>query len=207
MFLDEARVAMQLSHANIVHVYDVGKSDDTYYIVMEYLDGVNLKAVMERNARTAWRLPAALSVYLMSEVCKALSYAHTLKDQQGGPLGIVHRDVSPPNILMSRSGEVKLADFGLAKAHSQVEATDPGIVKGKFSYLSPEASFGEKVDQRADLFAAGIGTTPRRPSMDSPRSRNREKKGRLGLHDMPPLPAAPRRRNLAHIQETINQSR
>lgn len=156
MFLDEARVAMHLSHANIVHVYDVGKSDDTYYIVMEYVDGVNLKAVMERNARTARRLPIALTLYVLSEVCKALSYAHALRDLQGHPLGIVHRDVSPPNVLLSRAGEVKLADFGLAKAHSQVEATDPGIVKGKFSYLSPEASFGEVVDQRSDVFSAGI---------------------------------------------------
>ncbi len=162
MFLDEARVAMQLSHANIVHVYDIGKTPDAettagaFFIVMEYVEGVNLKAVIERNLRTARRMPLALSLYIMTEVCKALSYAHTLRDLQGQPLGIVHRDVSPPNILMSRAGEVKLADFGLAKAHSQVEATDPGIVKGKFSYLSPEAAFGETVDLRSDVFSAGI---------------------------------------------------
>lgn len=162
MFLDEARVAMQLSHANIVHVYDIGKTAEVdptagaFFIVMEYVEGVNLKAVIERNLRTARRLPLALSLYLMTEVCKALSYAHTLRDLQGQPLGIVHRDVSPPNILMSRAGEVKLADFGLAKAHSQVEATDPGIVKGKFSYLSPEAAYGEDVDLRSDVFSSGI---------------------------------------------------
>ena len=162
MFLDEARVAMQLSHANIVHVYDIGKTPDTgdtagaFFIVMEYVEGLNLKSVVERNLRTGRRLPLAVSLYIMTEVCKALSYAHTLRDLQGHPLGIVHRDVSPPNILMSRAGEVKLADFGLAKAHSQVEATDPGIVKGKFSYLSPEAAYGETVDLRSDVFSLGI---------------------------------------------------
>ena len=168
MFLDEARVAMQLSHANVVHVYDIGKTPDSqdpksgqtsagaFFIVMEYVDGVNLKAINERNLRFARRLPVELSLYIMTEICKALAYAHALRDLQGQPLGIVHRDVSPPNVLMSRAGEVKLADFGLAKAHSQVEATDPGIVKGKFSYLSPEAAYGEEVDPRSDVFSAGI---------------------------------------------------
>jgi len=156
MFLDEARLAMVLSHANIVHVYDIGVADGTYFIVMEYVDGTNLKYVCEEYRAGGRRLPLAVTLYIMSEVCKALSYAHEQRDLEGRPLHIVHRDVSPPNILFSRAGEVKLADFGLAKAQSQVESTDPGVVKGKFSYLSPEAAYGEETDTRADIFAVGI---------------------------------------------------
>ena len=156
MFLDEARLAMQLSHANVVHVYDMGAADGTYFLVMEYIDGTDLKHVCEEFRAGGRRMPLAVTLYVISEVCKALAYAHELRDMEGQPLHIVHRDVSPPNILLSRSGEVKLADFGLAKAQSQVESTDPGVVKGKFSYLSPEAAHGEDVDTRADVFAVGV---------------------------------------------------
>lgn len=157
MFLDEARLSLYLNHANIVSVFDIGKSDNTYFIVMEYVEGTNLKAVIEDASRRGERLPLPLSLWVLNEVLKGLDYAHNLRDPQDGrPLGIVHRDISPPNILISWNGEVKLTDFGLAKATTQLESTDPGVVKGKFSYLSPEAAQGQPVDHRADIFAVGI---------------------------------------------------
>jgi serine/threonine-protein kinase len=157
MFLDEARLSLFLQHANIVQVFDIGRVDDTYFIVMEYVDGVDLKAIFEWRRRIRKRLTVGQTIYMIMEVCKGLAYAHDLVNPETGrPLGIVHRDISPANVLISRNGEIKLADFGLAKAASQVEATDPGVVKGKMSYLSPEAARGENVDQRADIFSVGI---------------------------------------------------
>ncbi len=157
MFLDEAKLSLHLQHANIVHVFDIGVADSAYFIVMEYVDGCNLKSLLEYFRRRQKRLAAAHAIYIMTEVCKGLAYAHEVADPESGrALGIVHRDISPPNILISKVGEVKLVDFGLAKATSQAEITDPGVVKGKFSYLSPEAASGVEVDSRADIFAVGI---------------------------------------------------
>ena len=157
MFLDEAKLNLYLNHANIVHVFDIGRSGQTYFIVMEYIDGLNLRTLSESLARQKRRLDMQLSLFIMMEVCKGLGYAHDMGNPESGqPLGIVHRDVSPPNILISKMGEIKLVDFGLAKAASQLERTDPGVVKGKFSYLSPEAASGLDVDYRADIFACGI---------------------------------------------------
>ncbi len=169
MFLDEARLALHLQHANIVQVYDIGVSDAApgaaaadandaaYFLVMEFVDGANLKVIIDSIRAQGVRLPVSQSLYIMMEVCKALSYAHDLVDPDTNkPLGIVHRDISPPNILISKHSEIKLADFGLAKATSQLENTDPGVVKGKFSYLSPEAARGAEVDSRSDIFAVGI---------------------------------------------------
>jgi serine/threonine-protein kinase len=157
MFLDEARLSLSLQHANIVQVFDIGHTEDTYFIVMEYVDGVDLKALTEWRRRIGRRIPVAHTLYLVMEICKGLSYAHEmLNPETGKPLGIVHRDISPPNVLISKQGEVKVVDFGLAKATSQIETTDPGVVKGKMSYLSPEAARGEEVDNRADIFAVGI---------------------------------------------------
>jgi serine/threonine-protein kinase len=158
MFLDEARLSLFLQHANIVQVFDISKTpDNAYFLVMEYVDGCNLKALIERGKQKGKRLDIGHSVYLMTECCKALQYAHSLEHPETNePLGIVHRDISPPNILLSKNGEIKLVDFGLAKANSQIESTDPGVVKGKFSYLSPEAASGMEVDHRADVFAVGI---------------------------------------------------
>jgi eukaryotic-like serine/threonine-protein kinase len=157
MFLDEARLSLHLQHANIVHVFDIGLSDSTYFIVMEYVDGVNLKSLIEFHKKRSRRMAVAHVIYLMLEVCKGLAYAHEVEDPENGQkLNIVHRDISPPNILISKMGEVKIVDFGLAKATSQIETTDPGVVKGKFSYLSPEAASGQDIDARADVFACGI---------------------------------------------------
>src|SRR3954469_14171215 len=157
MFLDEARLSLSLQHANIVQVFDIGHTEDTYFIVMEYVDGVDLKAILDWRRRIGKRVPVAHSLYVIMEVCKGLSYAHEMTNPENdAPLGIVHRDISPPNVLISKQGEIKVVDFGLAKATSQVEITDPGVVKGKMSYLSPEAARGEEVDSRADIFSVGI---------------------------------------------------
>ncbi len=157
MFLDEAKLSLFLQHANIVQVFDIGQSDNSYFLVMEYVNGCNLRALLDRLRERGQRIRVAEAIYLMLEACKGLSYAHTCENPENGePLHIVHRDVSPPNILISKNGEVKLVDFGLAKANSQIESTDPGVVKGKFSYLSPEAASGLDIDQRADVFAVGI---------------------------------------------------
>ena len=157
MFLDEARLSLSLQHANIVQVFDIGHTNDTYFIVMEYVDGVDLKALLDWRRRMGKRLPMAVALNIATEITKGISYAHEmLNPETGRPLGIVHRDVSPPNVLISKQGEVKVVDFGLAKATSQIETTDPGVVKGKMSYLSPEAARGEEVDSRADIFAVGI---------------------------------------------------
>lgn len=156
MFLDEARLGARLNHANIVSVFDIGAADNTYFIVMEYIDGANLKALVEALRRKNIQFPLKDAIYICMEACRGLSYAHELTDDDGRSLGLVHRDISPPNIMISRRGEVKVTDFGLAKATTQLEKTDPGIVKGKFGYLSPEAAFGRPVDARADVFAVGI---------------------------------------------------
>jgi eukaryotic-like serine/threonine-protein kinase len=160
MFLDEARLSLFLQHANVVQVFDISKADDgTYFLVMEFVDGCDLKALMAYQQAQRITVDIGLVLYLMIEAAKGLHYAHTLEHPQTGePLGIVHRDVSPPNIMLSKNGEVKVVDFGLAKAESQVEITDEGVVKGKFSYLSPEAAYGKEVDARTDVFALGIIT-------------------------------------------------
>jgi serine/threonine-protein kinase len=157
MFLDEARLSLHLNHANIVSVFDIGKSSSTYFIVMEFVEGTNLKGLLQHLHRKRAVLPVHMTVWVLNEILKGLDYAHSLRDPETGrQIGIVHRDISPPNILMSWNGEIKLVDFGLAKASTQLESTDPGVVKGKFSYLAPEAAQGLEVDRRADIFAVGI---------------------------------------------------
>lgn len=156
MFLDEAKVSLHLNHTNCVQVFDLGLADGTYFIVMEFVDGTNLKNIIEMLKQRGETITVEESAYIALEICKGLAHAHNKRDQQHNHLGIVHRDISPPNVLISAEGEVKITDFGLAKAKSQVETTDPGIVKGKFGYLSPEAAHGEEVDARTDVFALGI---------------------------------------------------
>ena len=156
MFLDEARLGAQLTHANIVSVFDIGAADNTYFIVMEFVDGANLKKVMDALKQMGRSVPIKAVIYISMEACRGLSFAHDLMDEEGHSMHLVHRDVSPPNIMISKRGEVKVTDFGLAKATTQLEKTDPGVVKGKFSYLAPEAARGEDVDARADVFAMGV---------------------------------------------------
>lgn len=156
MFLDEARISAQLSHSNCVQVFDIGVGDSAYFIVMEYVDGANLKSIAESLKKQGKDFPVAAAAFIAHEICKGLSYAHELTDSNGIPLNIVHRDMSPPNVLVTKYGEVKIVDFGLAKASSQLEKSEPGIIKGKFSYLSPEAAMGQEVDKQTDIFAVGI---------------------------------------------------
>src|SRR5580692_10835176 len=157
MFLDEARLSAQLSHSNCVQVFDIGVGDNAYFIVMEYVDGANLKAVAEMMKKTNTQFPLPVAVYIAIEICKGLAYAHEMRDPNTGEaMNIVHRDMSPPNVLLTKYGEVKMVDFGLAKANSQLERSEPGIIKGKFSYHSPEAAMGQDIDGRTDIFAVGI---------------------------------------------------
>lgn len=156
MFLDEARLGARLNHANIVTVFDIGAADNTFFIVMEFVDGCNLKAIIEHYRQQGKRVGLKEATFITMEAAKGLAFAHDLTDDDGKLLNIVHRDVSPPNLLLSKRGEVKVTDFGLAKATTQLEKTDPGVVKGKFSYLSPEAALGQPVDARTDVFALGI---------------------------------------------------
>lgn len=156
MFLDEARLGARLNHANIVTVFDIGAADSTFFIVMEFIDGCNLKKIIDALRTQGRAFPLKEAIYICMEACRGLSYAHELLDDEGNEMDLVHRDVSPPNILVSKRGEVKVMDFGLAKATTQLEKTDPGMVKGKFSYLSPEAALGEEVDARADVFGVAI---------------------------------------------------
>ncbi|MEM1350040.1 MAG: serine/threonine-protein kinase [Myxococcota bacterium] len=156
MFLDEAKISLHLNHTNCVHIFELGIADGTYFIVMEFVEGTNLKTIIETMARRREAMPIEYVTFVAIEILKGLSHAHNKSDLQGRPLVIVHRDISPPNVLVSREGEVKITDFGLAKAAVQAELTDPGVVKGKFGYLSPEAATGRPVDQRTDIFAVGI---------------------------------------------------
>ncbi len=154
MFMDEARLAARLSHPNIAHIYEFGSFRDNYFIAMEYIDGVDLGALLVEGA--SMPLPLEHVARVVAEVCAALNYAHGLSDEDGSHLNLVHRDISPQNIMVSFDGAVKILDFGIAKAAHHVERTQPGVVRGKFSYMSPEQVVGHKLDGRSDLFCAGI---------------------------------------------------
>ncbi len=156
MFLDEARLSAHLSHSNCVQVFDIGVGDNTYFIVMEYVDGSDLKGIIEYQKKIGKLMPVEEACLICVRICEGLAYAHELRDSDGESMHIVHRDMSPPNVLLTRHGEVKIVDFGLAKANSQLEHSEPGVIKGKFSYLSPEAALGQDVDARTDIFAVGI---------------------------------------------------
>lgn len=157
MFLNEARISVGLSHGNIVQVFDFGKVDDEYFLAMELVDGQTLKRVLKAaKARGLACLPAPLAVGIALEMCRGLHHAHTRLDARGEPLGVVHRDLSPDNVLLSYEGEVKLTDFGIAKARlAGRPETEVGIVKGKYLYFSPEQARGEKLDARSDVYTVG----------------------------------------------------
>ena len=156
MFLDEARLSAHLSHSCVAQVFDIGVGDNAYFIVMEYVDGADLKGVIEYLRKVGKPFPVEPATFIASKLCEGLSYAHELTNTEGEPLHVVHRDMSPPNVLITKYGEVKIVDFGLAKATSQLQKSESGIIKGKFSYLSPEAALGQEVDARTDIFAVGI---------------------------------------------------
>jgi serine/threonine-protein kinase len=156
MFLDEARTSAQLNHPNIVQIYDLGRESDSYYIAMEFIAGENLAAIAWRGMKRGSPFPPPFAGRVIADACKALHYAHHLKGSDGHALEIVHRDISPQNLLVTYEGEVKVVDFGIAKARSKSEHTKTGMLKGKFSYMSPEQCLGAPVDMRSDVFALGI---------------------------------------------------
>ena len=154
MFTREARLAALLQHPNIVQIFDYGKIENAYFIAMEYIDGKNLGEILYTLSQG---LPVDHSVFIISEICKGLDYSHTKQDDTtGDPLHIVHRDISPQNLLISYQGEVKVSDYGISKAKSEPSLTQAGVIKGKLSYLSPEQALGEPVDHRADIYALGL---------------------------------------------------
>ncbi|MCC7385729.1 MAG: serine/threonine protein kinase [Deltaproteobacteria bacterium] len=155
MFVEEARLCAHLKHPNIVQVYDLGEIEAQYFIAMEYVQGRDLLKTLAACARKRIAFPTDIALYIVMEVLKALDYAHNLKGRDGQPMGIIHRDVSPSNVLLSFDGKVKLGDFGIAKASIR-ERTATGILKGKFGYMAPEQVTGRAIDHRADVFAVGI---------------------------------------------------
>ncbi len=156
MFMDEAKVSAVLQAANIVRIYDFGKIRDNYFIAMECVEGKDVKLLLRKLAERRRSLPREFAVYIALEAAKGLDYAHKRTAISGQPLNIVHRDVSPSNILVSYTGEVKVADFGIVKAANCAEDTDAGMLKGKFEYMSPEQAHGADLDRRSDIFALGI---------------------------------------------------
>ncbi|MFN2386485.1 MAG: TonB family protein [Thermoanaerobaculia bacterium] len=156
MFADEAKLAAQLNHPNIVHIYDLGKIEEGgYFIAMEYVDGRDLRTILQAGRDNGAPLPTPLAVYIAAKVAAALDYAHRRRDHDGHELNIVHRDVSPQNILISFEGDIKLCDFGIAKAASKASQTQSGALKGKVQYMSPEQAWGQPLDRRSDLFSLG----------------------------------------------------
>jgi serine/threonine protein kinase len=156
LFLDEARLVATLEHPNIAPVYEIGIVGDAYFFVMEYVHGADLRQVMEAAHRRDRKITLADAVYIMIGVCAALHYAHEKCDLEGRPLDIIHRDVSPSNVLISHDGAVKVCDFGIAKASNRTSDTQRGVLKGKFAYMSPEQCRSEEIDHRSDIFAMGI---------------------------------------------------
>ena len=155
MLIDEARISMMLTHSNIVQVLDLGRAGGRYFLALELVDGWDLGHVLHRSKLAGWPLPPPLGLFVVAEVCRALAYAHAKRGPDGQPLGIVHRDVSPNNVLISEHGEVKLTDFGIAKAMRKREHTGTGVVKGKVAFMSPEQGLGKPIDARSDLFSLG----------------------------------------------------
>jgi serine/threonine-protein kinase len=156
MFLNEAKLAAQLNHPNIIHIHDLGKVGDSYFIAMEYLFGRDMRRVIPKAEQQGIAFPIVYACKIASQVLEGLYYAHEKSDLQGQPLGIVHRDVTPENIFVSFDGGVKVLDFGIAKAANQVEMTRAGEIKGKLSYMSPEQCMGKPLDRRSDIFSLGV---------------------------------------------------
>src|SRR6478735_8513734 len=156
LLIAEAKVLSLLKHRNIVQIFDVGLGDDgQYFLVMEYVDGKDMGAVQRGLESKRKRLPFDLCLHIGAEICEALEHAHTSRGPDGKPMSLVHRDVSPSNVLLSRAGEVKLTDFGIAK-RAESDATQVGAVRGKFAYISPEQARNEPLDPRSDVFSVGI---------------------------------------------------
>jgi len=156
MLVNEAKIAVRLNHANIVHIFDLGAYDGRHFIAMEYVEGHDLHALLVKTVHTDTFIPFDAVAYIIRETAAGLHYAHERCDEHHLPMGIIHRDMSPQNILISYDGEVKIADFGIAKASVSKNETQVGVLKGKFSYMSPEQAWGDKVDRRSDIFSLGV---------------------------------------------------
>ena len=191
LLTEEAKLAAQLSHKNVVQVFDLGRAEDTLYIAMEYVEGFDLRELLRHCSQAKVPLPIEFSLLVVMETLRGLDYAHRLRNEAGEPLGIVHRDVSPSNVLTSFEGEVKLCDFGIARALGSGADIPDEAIQGKAGYMSPEAALGKPIDARADVFAAGVilweliagrrlyrGAQGRAPSLDDAREAI-----------IPPLPA------------------
>jgi serine/threonine protein kinase len=156
MLVDEAKILVLLTHANVAQVFDLGCIEGTYFISMEFVEGVDVHGLQKAAARAAEELPIPVCCFLVAEMLNGLDYAHRKRDASGRPLNIVHRDVSPQNVLISHAGEVKLVDFGIAKTSLRVEGTEVGVIKGKYYYMSPEQAWADAIDRRSDVFSTGI---------------------------------------------------
>ena len=156
MFVIEAKIYVALQHQNIVQIYDFHKFQGQYFIALEFVEGRDLKTLMVRCKDHNRAIPTQLALFIAHQICHGLEYAHTRTDDHGETLGLVHRDLSPANILLSYTGEVKIADFGIAKAKKHAEITNSGVLKGKYRYMSPEQAHGTDIDHRSDIFAVGI---------------------------------------------------
>jgi len=156
MFLNEAKIASRFNHPNIAQIYDLGAENGSYFIAMEFIHGEDLGKVMRRAWTSGQWVARHIALRIVADTCQGLYYAHTRIDEQGRPLKVVHRDISPQNILISFDGAVKLVDFGIAKAADQVSLTKSGAIKGKFAYMAPEQAGGKAIDGRTDIFALGL---------------------------------------------------
>ncbi len=156
MFLNEAKLAAQLNHPNIVQIYDLGKIGESYFIAMEYIFGRDMRRIIPKADALGIPFPMVYALKIASSVCEGLYYAHARTDMYGNALNIVHRDVTPENIFVSFDGTVKVLDFGIAKAANQIEQTRAGEIKGKLSYMSPEQCMGKPLDNRSDIFSLGV---------------------------------------------------
>lgn len=156
LLIDEAKLAARLSHGNVVQVFDLGREEDRLYIAMEYVEGFDLRQLLLYCSRGGVPLPVEFALLVVCETLRALDYAHRKKDDDGRPLGIVHRDVSPSNVLLSFDGEVKLCDFGIARAIGATAELPAEAIQGKAGYMSPEAARGDPIDARSDVFSLGV---------------------------------------------------
>ncbi|OJH36086.1 serine/threonine-protein kinase [Cystobacter ferrugineus] len=157
MFLSEAKLAARLTHPHIVQIFDFGEADGAYFLAMEYIDGPSLRALIKRAAAQGLALPPTLCARMVSHACEGLAFAHDFTDPDtGNPLGLIHRDISPDNILLTRQGAAKVVDFGIAKAADQGHRTASGVIKGKISYMPPEQLRAEELDRRVDVYALGV---------------------------------------------------
>lgn len=155
MLIDEAKLTVMLTHANIAQTFDLGCVDRRYFMVLEYVDGADLARLLDSMIAHRRPMPVEAALFITNRIAQALDYAHRKTDPMGRSLRVIHRDVSPQNILVSREGDVKLTDFGIAKAALRTSETEVGVIKGKYCYMSPEQAWADPIDHRSDIFSAG----------------------------------------------------